>query len=224
MWTLRPLLCQPTSDAEIATKFGTVWTQMSILQLLHANETSENITETFNGGIFPAGLDIVLRIRVIWNVQGYESRQIHALIGLSFLQLAIAQFFFILFFFGRYHRFGVFWGWISDQSITDRGRRNDSRLVPAAMVMSPGRDRDRRVTELCETLVVGSRITRGAGLRWGARTLFRWHDLSPRKQKLKLAEINTLWANIVFFDSLYIFFRGFRKDSQKTIKRVQTFS
>ena len=41
---LRPLLRQPPPDAEVAAQLGAVGTQVSVLQLLHANEASGNVS------------------------------------------------------------------------------------------------------------------------------------------------------------------------------------
>ena len=45
VWALRPLLCQPATDAEVAAQLGTVWTEVSILQLLHTDEAAEHLCQ-----------------------------------------------------------------------------------------------------------------------------------------------------------------------------------
>ena len=46
--TLRPLLCQPASDAHVAAELGAVGTQVSIAQLLHADEAPEHLGQTLH--------------------------------------------------------------------------------------------------------------------------------------------------------------------------------
>ena len=42
---LGPLLRQPSPDTQIATQFGTMGTQMSILEFFHTNEASEHFSQ-----------------------------------------------------------------------------------------------------------------------------------------------------------------------------------
>ena len=60
MRTLRPLLCQPSSNAQIATQFTTMGAKVSIPQPFHANETSKHIGQRFDCRIW------ISHRRMIW--------------------------------------------------------------------------------------------------------------------------------------------------------------
>ena len=60
MRTLRPLLCQPSSNAQIATQFTTMGAKVSVPQSFHANETSKHIGQRFDCRIW------ISHRRMIW--------------------------------------------------------------------------------------------------------------------------------------------------------------
>ena len=53
MWTLRPLLSKPSSDAEVTAEFSAVGAEVGVLQLLHADEATEDVGERLDGRVLP---------------------------------------------------------------------------------------------------------------------------------------------------------------------------
>ena len=53
MGTLRPLLREPASDAEVAAELGAVRAEVGVLQLLHADEAAEDVREGLHGRVLP---------------------------------------------------------------------------------------------------------------------------------------------------------------------------
>ena len=54
--TLRPLLRQPSSDAHVATQLGAMRTEMSVTELLHTDEATEDLGKTFHRMTSSSGL------------------------------------------------------------------------------------------------------------------------------------------------------------------------
>ena len=49
VWTLGPLLCQPSSDAHVAAELGAMRTEVGVTQFLHTDETPEHLGQGLHG-------------------------------------------------------------------------------------------------------------------------------------------------------------------------------